>query len=42
MKTYVHLRKYLAEFFLDWEISQTEVVEKVKTHILCEITFLRM
>ena len=34
MKTYVHVWKYLAEFFLDWEISQTEIVVKAKTHIL--------
>jgi hypothetical protein len=30
---------YLAQFFLEWEIFQTKVVEKIKTHILCSITF---
>jgi hypothetical protein len=37
MKTYVHLWQYLAEFFSEWEIFQTKVVEK----ILCSITFSR-
>ena len=31
MKAYVHL--YLAEFFLEWEMFQTKVVQKIKTHI---------
>jgi hypothetical protein len=39
MKTYVHL--YLAEFFLDWDIFQIKVVDKIKTHILCSINFFR-
>jgi hypothetical protein len=39
MKTYVHLWQYLAEFFLEWEMFQTKVVEKIKTHVLCSITF---
>jgi len=25
---------YLAEFLLEWEIFQTKVIEKIKTHIL--------
>jgi hypothetical protein len=33
MKAYGHLW-YLAEFFLEWEIFKTKVVEKIKTHIL--------
>jgi hypothetical protein len=41
MKTYVHVWQYLAEFFLEWEMSQAKFVEKVKTHILCSITFSR-
>ena len=41
MKTFVHLWQYLPKFFLEWLIFQTKVVEKVKTHILCAITFLR-
>ena len=28
-----------AEFFLEWEMFQTNVVEKIKTHIFCAITF---
>jgi hypothetical protein len=39
MKTYVHLWQYLAEFVLEWEMFQTNVVEKIKTHILYSITF---
>jgi hypothetical protein len=41
MKTYVHLWQYLAEFFLEWEIFQTNVVDKIKTHILCSVRFSR-
>jgi hypothetical protein len=37
MKTYVHLWSYFAEFFLD---GKEKVVEKIKTSILCTITFL--
>jgi hypothetical protein len=37
MKTFVHLWQYLAEFFLEWEMLQTKVVQKNKTHILCPI-----
>jgi hypothetical protein len=36
MKTNMHLW-YLAQFFLEWEMFQTEVVEKIKTHILCPV-----
>ena len=35
--TYVHL--YLTELFLEWEMFQTKVVEKIKTHISCSVTF---
>jgi hypothetical protein len=30
MKIYVKLWQYLAEFFLEWEMFQTEVTEKSK------------
>jgi len=39
MKTSIHFLSYLAEFSLEWEMFQTEAVEKIKTHILCSITF---
>jgi hypothetical protein len=39
MKTYVHLWQYLAKFFLEWEMFWAKVVEKIKTYILCSITF---
>ena len=39
MKTNTHLWQYLAQFFLDWEKCHTKVVEKIKTHILCSVTF---
>jgi hypothetical protein len=32
MKTYVHLWLHLAQFFLEWEIFQAEIVEKINTH----------
>jgi hypothetical protein len=39
MKTNIHFFvSYLAEFFLQYELFQTKVVEKIKTHILCPIT----
>jgi len=39
MKTNIHLRSYLAEFFLESEMFQTKFVEEIKTHILCSVTF---
>ena len=30
MKTYVHLRECLGEFFIEWEVFKTKVVEKIK------------
>jgi hypothetical protein len=33
---------YLAQFFLEWEMFQTKVVEKFKTHILCSIKVFRI
>ena len=39
MKTNVHFSSYLAQFFLEWEMFQTKVAEKIKTHISCSVTF---
>jgi len=39
MKTSVHLWYDLAEFFLEWEMFQKELVRKIKTHILCHIMY---
>ena len=33
-KTCVRLWQYLAEFFLEWEMLQTKVVDKLETHFL--------
>jgi len=41
MKTETHFWSYLAQFFLEWEMFQTNVVQKIKTHILCSVTFFR-
>ena len=30
---------HLAQFFLEWEMFQTNVLEKIKTHIFCAIIF---
>jgi len=30
---------WLTEFFLEWEMFQKKFVEKIKTHILCSVTF---
>jgi len=35
------LWSYLDHFFLEWEIFQTNLVEQIKTHILCSVTFFR-
>ena len=40
IKTYVHLKQYLAEL-LEWEKFQIKVVQKIKTHILCSKTLYR-
>jgi len=40
MKTNVRLWKYPAQFFVQWEMFQTEVADKIKTRILYSITFL--
>jgi hypothetical protein len=32
MKTYERLWQYLSQFFLEWEMFQTKVVQKIKTH----------
>jgi hypothetical protein len=40
MKTNIHVW-YLAHFFLEWKMYQTKVERKLKSHILCSITFFR-
>ena len=39
MNTLAHLWQYLAEFFLEWEMFEIKAVEKIKTRILCSVTF---
>ena len=39
MNTNIHFVSYLAHFFLEWEMFQTKVVEKIKINILCSVTF---
>jgi hypothetical protein len=39
MKTNIQLLSYLGYFCLEWEMFQTKLVEKIKTHILCSVTF---
>jgi hypothetical protein len=41
MNVPTHFLSYLAHFFLEWEMFQTKVVEKIKTHILCSVSLLR-
>jgi hypothetical protein len=40
-KTYVHWY-YLAEFILECGMFQTEVVQKITTHILCSVIFFKL
>jgi len=37
-ETNIHFLSYLAQFFLEWEMLPTKVVEKIKTHVLCLVT----
>ena len=39
--TNIHFWSYLAQFFLEWKMFRRKVVEKIKTHILCSVTFLK-
>ena len=41
MKTNKHVWSHLAQFFLEWEMLQTRVVERNKARILCSVTFFR-
>jgi len=41
MKTDIHFWSYLDHFFLEWEMFQTNVVEKIKTHVLFSGTLFR-
>ena len=41
MKTDIHVLSYLAQFFSELEMFQTNVVQKIKIHILCSATFFR-
>ena len=34
MKTNAHFWSYLAEFFVKWEVFQTDVAEEIKTHFM--------
>ena len=37
--TNIHFVSYLAHFLLEWEMVQTKIVDKIKTHILCSSNF---
>ena len=39
MKTNILFWSHLAQFFLEWEMFQTKVVQKIKTHISCPVPF---
>ena len=41
MKTSIHFWSYLTQFSLEWDMFQTEVVEKLKTYFLCSANFFR-
>jgi len=38
-QTDIQLLLYVAQFFLQLEMFQIKVVEEIKTHILCSVTF---
>jgi len=39
MSTSTHFWPYPEQFLLDWGMLQAKVIEKIKTHILCSVTF---
>ena len=39
MKTNIHFLLYFTHFYLEWEMFRVKFVEKIKTHILCSVTF---
>jgi hypothetical protein len=39
---YIYILLHLAHFFLEREMLQTKVVEKIKTRILCSVTFFEI
>jgi GH35 family endo-1,4-beta-xylanase len=41
MKTKIHFWSYLTHLFLELEMFQKKVVEKIKTHILCSVNVFR-
>jgi hypothetical protein len=41
MTTNIHFLSYLVQFFLEWNMFQTNAVEKMETYILCSVTFFR-
>jgi len=41
MKTNRWFWSYLAQFFLEQEMFQRKVIEKIKTHVLCSVPFLK-
>jgi hypothetical protein len=41
-KTNAHVLSYVAQFLLKWEMLHTNVVEKLKTHILCSVNFSKI
>jgi len=38
MSAYIHLL-HVAEFFLEWEMFQKKVVQKIKTHTIRSVTY---
>jgi hypothetical protein len=41
MNTNIHFWLHLTHFFLEWEMFQIKVSEKIKIHILCSIMFIK-
>jgi hypothetical protein len=39
MKIYIHLWQCLVELFLEWEMFQTKIVEKIETHFMINSLF---
>ena len=41
MKINTNFLSYLTQFFLEWEMFQEKIVDKIETQVLCSIIFFR-
>jgi len=42
MKINIHFLSHLAHFFLEWEMNQKQIVEKIKTYFIFNNVFSKI